>query len=58
MLPGKDRGVALEDAVCIHKLTKNIQGQLLNALIIVQTCSFVVYRAVDSTLEEQLPKTV
>lgn len=53
VLPGKDQWVALEDSVCIHKLTKNIQGQLLNALIIGQTCSFAVYRAVASTLEEQ-----
>lgn len=56
VLPGKDQWAALEDAVCIHKLTKNIQGQLLNALIIVQTCSFVVYRAVDSPLEKQRAK--
>lgn len=56
VLPGKDQWAALEDAVCIHKLTKNIQGHLLNALIIVQTCSFVVYRAVDSPLEKQRAK--
>lgn len=58
MVPGKDQWAALEDAVCIHKLTKNIQGQLLNVLIIVQTCSFVVYRVVDCTLEEQLAKVM